>query len=523
MRIASLALLLAVFAALGRAAEPVAPFEDDDPASRSFTVKNPVDAAVLAGLKKHGIAPAHRCSDAVFVRRVYLDTTGTLPEPEAVEAFLADRRPDKRARLVDALLDRPEFADYQALLWCDVLRVKAEFPINLWPNAVQAYHRFIRDALRENRPYDEFARELLTASGSNFRVPAVNFWRAVQGRDPEALAKAVALTFMGSRIETWPAERRAGLAAFFSRVAYKRTLEWKEEIVYPDPSATEPVAAVFPDGTKARIAPDEDPRRVFADWLVSPRNDAFNRAIANRIWCRLMGRGVVHEPDDFRPDNPPSNPRLLDALARSLVESGYDLRALYRLVLGSRTYQQSPIPQSDGPEAEALFAHYVVRPLDAEVLIDALCRITGTHEEYMSAIPEPFTFVPEEERTIDLADGSISSPFLEMFGRPARDTGLWSERNRHPTAGQRLHLLNSRDVQARLTRGPRLLGRLAGARGQPRRAIRILYVTILSRPPTPEEIAAIEGHLRANRADPRRAAVDLAWALINSKEFLYRH
>jgi hypothetical protein len=497
----------------------VRPFEVEG----GFIARNVVDEAVLAALRRKGIEPANRCSDEVFLRRVYVDVIGTLPAPREALAFLQDRRPDKRAKLIDALFQRNEFADYWSLKWCDLLRVKSEFPINLWPNAVQAYHRWMHDVVRRNRPYDRVAREMLTRSGSNFREPAVNFWRAIQSKEPSALAQAVTLTFMGVRSERWPKERRDGLAAFFSRVAFKRTTEWKEEIVFSNPEASGPVRAVFPDGEEVEIAPDQDPRAVFADWLVRPDNPWFTRNIVNRIWAWLMGRGVIHEPDDIRPDNPASNPELLAVLSKELVLSGYDLRHIYRLILNSSTYQQSPIPRSKHPEARALFAHYIVRRLDAEVLIDALCAITGTSEKYWSAVPEPFTFIPEDNRSIALADGTISSPFLEMFGRPARDTGLWSERNNVPTGAQRLHLLNSSDIQRRIERSWKLRAVLQSARRNPRRAVGAVYLLILSRPPTTEEVVAVEQYGRTARLNSKQVADDLVWALINSKEFLYAH
>ena len=241
---------------LATAAEPpiVRPYEGRGGA----VAANPIDERVRSVLRRRDIEPANSCSDEVFVRRVFLDVIGTLPKPPEVRGFLQDKRPDKRATLIDALLEREEFADYWAMKWCDVLRVKAEFPINLWPNAVQAYHRWIRDSIARNKPYDRFARELLTSSGSNFRVPPVNFYRAIQGREPAAIAGAVALTFMGSRLEKWPQDTRSGMEALFSRVAYKKTAEWKEEIVFLDPSPSGPLEAVFPDGAKVVIRPGED-------------------------------------------------------------------------------------------------------------------------------------------------------------------------------------------------------------------------------------------------------------------------
>jgi hypothetical protein len=430
--------------------------------------------------------------------------------------------------LLERLLQREEFADYWAMKWSDLLRVKAEFPINLWPNAAQAYHRWIRTRLKENAPYDRFARELLTASGSNFRVGPVNFYRALQHREPPGIAQAVALVFMGTRAEKWPTNRLYGLAAFFSRLAYKPTGEWKEEIVLFDPRSTNaplagrPQVAVFPDGTTVKLSPDRDPREVFADWLVSPKNPWFARNIVNRVWSWLFGRGIIHEPDDIRLDNPPRNPELLAWLEQDFIAAGYDLKRLYGEILRSTTYQLSSVPKSDRAEAEACFAHYSLRRLEAEVLIDALNQITGTTEKYSSAIPEPFTFLPENQRSIALPDGSITSSFLEMFGRPPRDTGLESERNNRLTAAQRLHLLNSSHIQRKLEQGPGLR-QLARPGASPREANTALYLTVLSRFPTEEELRAAAAYAQSGAVNSRDAFIDLAWALINGAEFLYRH
>ncbi len=220
-------ILMTVLVVAGLAREPVRPFEE--PAD--LTPQCKIDELVFKKLKELGMQPAPLCSDAVFIRRVYLDVIGTLPTAEEAKAFLEDKDPKKRSVLIDRLLERKEFADYWAMKWCDLLRVKSEFPINLWPNAVQAYHRWIRTSIRDNVPYDQFVREMLTASGSNFRVPQVNFYRAVQSREPPAIAQAVALTFMGVRPESWPKERWSGMAGFFTQITYKSTEEWKEEIV----------------------------------------------------------------------------------------------------------------------------------------------------------------------------------------------------------------------------------------------------------------------------------------------------
>ena len=517
-----LALLLAA-ALVGRGAETpvVSPYERD----ASLAPANHIDELVLAALNKRSIEPADVCSDAVFLRRVYIDVIGTLPTPAEVRNFLLDKRADKRAALVDALMQRDEFADYWSLKWCDVLRVKSEFPINLWPEAAQVYHRWIHDAIRDNVPYDQFARALLTSSGSNFRVPPANFYRAVQGRDPGAIADAVALTFMGARSAGWPADQRAGMAAFFSRITYKGTAEWKEEIVCLDPSATTPLKATFPGGETVQVPPQKDPRQVFADWLIEPDNPWFARNAVNRVWAWLMGRGIINEADDIRPDNPPANPELLAYLEKELVDAHYDLRHVYRLILNSRTYQQSSIPRSDSPDAAAQFACYPVRRLDAEVLIDALNWIAGPGqgESYQNTTPEPYTFIPQSQRTIALADGSITSQFLEMFGRQARDTGLESERNNTPSTDQRLQLLNSSLIQQKITRSQRLRGLQRLAAGDRDRMIQGLYVIVLSREPMPEEVAAAQEYFKTPGIGQDQAVGDLAWALINTKEFLYRH
>jgi hypothetical protein len=489
-----------------------------------------IDKLVLARLEELKIEPANLCSDGVFVRRAYLDVIGTLPSAQEAKDFILDRSPDKRRALIDKLLERDEFPDYWAMKWCDLLRVKAEFPINLWPNAAQAYHRWIRANVRDNRPYDQFVRELLTSSGSNFRVGPVNFYRAMQSKDPQTIAQTVALTFMGVRADKWPKANLTNMAAFFSKVGYKYTSQWKEEIVFCDAGRTNgpatncvvPVTAVFPDGTTAHLSADQDPREVFAAWLVDPKNPWFTRNIANRVWAWLMGRGIIHEPDDIRPDNPPSNPELLAYLERELIASHYDLKSLYRLILNSRTYQLSSLPKTEGPESDANFSHYLLRRVDAEVLIDALDEITGTTEQYSSAIPEPFTYIPESHRSISLPDGSISSSFLELFGRPSRDTGLESERNNRPSADQRLHLLNSTHIQRKIDQC-RMVTYLTSTKKTTRELATGMYLGILSRFPTETELQNVEAYFQNGKVKEHDAAVDLAWALVNSTEFLYRH
>jgi hypothetical protein len=336
------------------------------------------------------------------------------------------------------------------------------------------------------------------------------------------------------------------MAMFFRAVRRKRTGEWKEEIIFVDlmgafsagmPSG--PTGGVLPDGTRVVLSPHEDPRRAFADWLIRPDNPWFARNVVNRIWSWLFGIGIIHQPDDIRPDNPPTNPELLALLEQELVESRYDLKHVYRLILNSAAYQRSCIPTTDRPEAETHFAHYPARRLDAEVLIDAICQVTGTSETYMSLIPEPYTFIPRQQRSIALADGSITSPFLELFGRPSRDTGLEAERSNRPTAAQKMHLLNSSHIRNKIeasvkapsgasSRPSRGSGRRSRRQPQSSRAssslstntVSEIYLATLSRFPTRDELTIIEDYAKTAEAKGPDVLIDLKWALINTPEFL---
>lgn len=524
-----------------------------------------IDRLVMAKLAPLGVK-AVICPDAVFVRRAFLDVIGTLPTGAEARAFIEDTKPDKRRALIDTLLQRDEFAVYWAMKWSDLLRIKAEFPINLWPNAAQAYHRWVMTAIEDNMPYDQFARDLLTSSGSNFRVGPVNFYRAMQNREPEGIASTVALTFMGVRTDAWKPEKLACMARFFTQVGYKPTSEWKEEHVFWDPMGTHTLAgniapgkasieeigkpaapaqgvattdapalpatgeAVFPDGKKIKLPEDRDPREVFAEWLITPKNPWFTRSIANRVWSWFLGRGIIHAPDDLRENNPPSNPELLAYLEGELVKSKYNLKHLYRLILNSNTYQASSLLGDTKPEAH--FARYPLRRLEAELIIDAINKITGTTELYTSAIPEPFTYIPQGEPAMSIGDGSITSPFLALFGRSARATGMEEERSNKFIAPQWLHLLNSTQIQKKLESGPGLRD-IINARRTPQKTLDELYLTILSRLPTSAEVelALSYGEPREglNKVGKPRTGKrteewnDIAWALLNSSEFLFRH
>lgn len=560
------------------------------------TPETKIDKIVGKQLSKLGVKTV-LCSDEVFVRRAYLDVIGTLPTAKEAREFIRDQDKNKRVALVNRLLERPEYSDYWAMKWCDILRVKAEFPVNLWPNAAQAYHHWVKVSIRDNKPYNLFVREMLTANGSNFRVGPVNFYRAMQNRTPEGIAATVALTFMGTRVESWKnKDYLPGMSVFFSQISYKPTREWKEEIVYWDPNkefndavkaaeqaaleaaqatnsvskvstnatsksvtntvpqvtpiaaapkvtpaitpvpVVKPVAtnvsrvAIFPDGKKLKKMPqDKDPRDIFADWLINEDNPWFTTILVNRLWGWVMGRGIIHEIDDIRPDNPPSNPKLLDYLKAEFVNSHYDMKHMLRMILTSRTYQSSSIiPKSDTPEkVEVGFGFYPLRRLDAEVLIDAINKVTGTSDLYTSAIPEPFTFIPDNKPAIALPDGSITSSFLELFGRPARATGQANERVNKPLSTQKMHLLNSGHIQRKLESSPiikRILkDNTVKNKDMSKPILEELYLTILSRYPTATELKNVQDYIKTGVVKGNDIWIDVTWALINSEEFLNRH
>ena len=480
------------------------PFPEVQPGGR-------VDELVIAKWKLLGIPPSEVCSDAEFLRRVSIDLTGTLPKPDEVRRFLASRNPQRRAKLIDKLLASEEFADFWAMKWCDLFRVKSEFPNTLWPNAVQAYHRWVRMSIAGNKPYDQFVRELLTATGSNFREPPSNFYRAFLKKDPQNVAEVAALTFMGARIgcarchghptENWTTDDNLGVSAFFAQVKYKATMEWKEEIVYLDPKQVmrkpktgEVIKPKLPGGQVVELDGAEDARARFAQWLTATDNPWFARNIVNRTWFWLLGRGIVHEPDDLRPTNPPENPQLLDYLAQELVSHQYDLKHIYRLILNSRPYQLSSRTNQWNRDDAAHFSHYYVKRLGAETLLDAIGQVTDRWDTYRSIIPEPFVVLPPSFRATHLSDGSVSVPFLELFGRPPRDTAFESDRDLELYLRQTLHLLNSTDVQTKVATSPWLVKVVKEATDESK-IIEGIYLATVSRYPSDAEKAKAASYL----------------------------
>jgi len=402
-----------------------------------------------------------RARDFLVCRRLHLDVCGRLPTREETESFVSSTASDKISELIDRLLASDSFADYWSMRYCDILRVKSEFPVNLWPNAVYVYHRRIRSSVATDEPWDVFARALLGGRGSNFRVPEANFLRAAARRTPEGLSEAAATTFLLK-----PSERHA---RYFSRVAWKPTREWKEEIVY------------LKDGSE-----DETPEAFAALLTNGELRDRFIASHAARIHWWIYG-------------SMPSEDRLC-AWKAALEHAELRLKPFLREILHRPEYLAGPIR-----------GKFPAKRLDAEVLDDALCDLTGSRRNFVSIAPEPFTYLPKARRSVLIEDGSISSPFLLLFGRPARDTGLLDERKNDITAKQRLYLFNSGKLNGALAQ------MLGGERYKKmRRSERIddLYLRFLSRPPSPDEQRLID----RGRLDLR----DLAWLLMNSREFLYR-
>ncbi|OGV55264.1 MAG: hypothetical protein A2017_09545 [Lentisphaerae bacterium GWF2_44_16] len=496
----------------------------------SFKINNKVDEIVIKEFRKRDIPPSPTCTDEVFIRRVYLDTGGILPSPQDVRNFLADKSPEKRKKLVDKLLSSMDFADYQALKWSDILRIKAEFPSNLWPQAAQVYHRWLRESIFRNKPYNKFVYELLTSNGSNFQVPPVNFYRAFQERKPDEIAENIALVFMGIRLDRapWTEKQLSGMAAFFTKIGYKNTFEWKEEIVYfnpeakADPKLNLPLKPVPLNGKPLDIPQDKDPRIVFADWLIAPANPWFAKCAVNRVWYWLLDRGIVNPSDDMRPDNPPWSPELLAFLEKELVSHNYDLKHIYRLILNSNTYQLSSMSNEWNVSDENGFSRYRIRRVDAETLIDIICQITAVPEKYTSGIPEPYTFLPSSIRAVKIPDGSISSSFLDMFGRSPRNTSFEAEKTLSPSLLQALHIFNSGHIQRKLDQGPVIKGIISDKKGDDYK-IEALYLLILSRYPTAGERKIAEDYIKAPNTKPYDAMNDLAWALLNTKEFILKH
>ena len=489
-----------------------------------------VDEYIIAKQRRMQVQPAAPASDEVFLRRVYLDTIGTLPNAAEARRFLDSREPRKRALLIDELLARDEYALFWALKWAEIMR-GSETTISR--RGVFSFHRYLVQQFQADRPFDEFARETLTSLGNTLHRPPASFFRVA--RNPEDMAEAASQLFLGVRIgcakchnhpfESITQDDYYGLAACFARVKFKGKQFGRDgEVVYLDRRGevrhprtnTNMVPALFGQ-VQSDLAPGEDRRVRLARWLTSPENPWFARSTVNRMWFHLFGRGIVEPVDDFRATNPPSHPELLDALAAEFVRGGYRFRPVLRTILNSRTYQtgyQAP-PQSDRAAGmEQYFGQSQVRMLTGEQLLDAISQATG--------VPARFPGYPAGTRAIELAEGAIDHPFLQAFSRPVRDVTCECARDSDPSVSQVIHLLNNPEI-LRAFRHPS--GRLAGwitAKHTDAEIIELLYLSTLSRRPTPAEQQLLAAHLA--RADNRAEGLaDVQHALINSHEFLLRH
>ena len=498
---------------------------------------NFIDEAILRKLQELNIEPSPLSSDSEFIRRVFLDAAGILPEPDEVRAFLADGRPDKRARLIDALIERPEFVDYWAYKWSDLLLVSSR---SLQSNAMWAYYNWIRASVAVDKPWDQMAREILTASGNALSNGAANYY--VLHKNPIDVTENVAVTFMGFSItcarchnhplERWTQKDYYQMANLFSRVGIKNGSERGDIIVYPvgtgeinHPRLNAPLPPRPLDGQPLALDSPQDRRQYFADWLVSPDNPFFARALVNRVWKNFMGRGLVEAVDDIRDANPPSNPELLAALTRDFVEHRFDVKQLARTIMTSSTYQLTSKPTATNAGDLKYHSHYMARRLPAEVMLDAIGQVTGVREEF-PGFPG--------RRALQLPDASVESYFLTTFGRPPRVTAADSERQQEPSMTQALHVINGDTINRKLRATHGLIQSLMASGADNRTAVERLYLTALSRRPTDEELRSLtkvmDETLARDEANPdsaagprRRILEDLAWAILTGTEFLFNH
>lgn len=485
--------------------------------AQSFAGVGSIDQLVGDELGRAGITPSEQCSDEVFVRRTYLALAGQLPTIDECSSFLSDKSSTKRDALINTLLKSERFVDVLVLKWGDLLKVKSEFPSNIWPNGVQAYNRWIREQMRANRAYNEFVEDLLTSTGSNFRSPAANFYRAFVQRTPEAIADNVELLFLGYR------KAQPDAAEFFSQIKYKSTGEWKEEIVFVDLD-TEVVhrEVKMSDGRRVTLQSGVDLRAIYARWLTSKENKQFADAMANRVWFWLFGRGIVNEPDDFRADNPPSNVALLNYLSSRFVELNYDVRALITEIVKSETFQRSSLSTAENRDKGLnLFAYYPTTRLTAEQIIDGISRLTGVNDRYVSRVPEPYSYYPADLCSSQIGDATVSSPQLDLFGRPSRDNSLESGRTNIMNGKQTLYILNSNTVIAKID-DSKLIEKMVSECSSRDEVIERVYLMLLSRYPTAKELETVRG-IFASESGDIAVARSLIWAIINTSEFLFNH
>ena len=448
-----------------------------------------------------------RCSDEVFLRRAYLTVTGALPTPQQAVEFIEDQSSNKREVLIDKLLESELGLKYMQMRWGDILRIKSEFPSNLWPNGVQAYNRWIYEQLMNNVPYDKMVRSLLLSMGSNFRSPAANFYRGFQTRNSKNIYDNINLLFLGNR------ECYDNGNICFSQIKYKSTKEWKEEIIYLDIHKRAPYNQIeLGDDTNFYLRQDSDWREPYVMWLTSPKNRRFAEVMVNRMWFWVFGKGIVHEPDDWRDDNPPSDPELLKELTDYFLAQNFDMRAMMKRILLSDKFNSKAAPEGD----------YIPQRLPAEVIVDAMASVTNIWSTYTSRVPEPFTFYPPRTRSTHLGDATVSSSELELFGKVSRDVSLESQRNNAITSRQLLYLMNSSALENRIRKSPTLQKIYIQSANIKQLADNITLLT-LSRRATAAEVEMYRQYMEQNQLPMMEVAVDIMWMQINSNEFLYNH
>jgi hypothetical protein len=490
--------------------------------------RNFIDDLVLAKLETLNVPPSPAAGDAEFLRRAHIDTIGVLPTVAEVRAFLSDASPDKRDKLIESLLSRPEFVDYWAYKWSDLLLVNSE---KLRPAAMWSYYHWIRNNVAANTPWNTFARQLVTATGSTLENGAANFF--VLHQDPPELAETVSVAFLGMSIncakchnhplEKWTNDQYYGMANLFSRVRSKEAEGDGNRVVYPVTSGewiqprTGKAQVPRPlDGQPLAFDAEADRRVHLADWLVSPDNPYFSRAITNRVWANFFGVGLVESVDDLRLTNPPSNAALFAAAARYLVDQKYDLKALMRAILQSATYARSSQPLAENAADQRFYSRYYPRRMMAEVLLDALAQVTSA--------PTNFGDYAPGTRAIQLPDVNVNSYFLRTFGRPLRAITCECERTAEPSMVQVLHISNGDTINQKLQAKGNRLDEMLGSGMSQETIVEEAYLAALSRLPTDAEKSQLLAVLaEAGPADKRAALEDLFWSILSSKEFLFNH
>lgn len=488
---------------------------------------NYIDALVAAKLKKLRIAPSGVCTDEIFLRRVYLDIVGVPPTVAEYERFMASPAPDKRAKLVDELLGRKEFAEIWVSKWAELLQIRSNINGQVNYKAMFLYYNWLVEKLSKNTPMDEMVQELLGANGGTFKNPPTNFYQNTT--DTLALTENVAQVFMGMRIQCaqchnhpfdrWTQNDYYGFAAFFAQIGRKQSDDYRETIVFNSgggevahPVGGRVMKPKYLGGEEPDVA-GKDRRIVLAKWLASPQNPWFATSFANRVWAHFTGVGIVEPVDDFRVSNPASNPELLEELGKRFTASKYDLKQLVRDICNSRTYQRSTQRNPTNEQDERNFAHAQIRRIKAESLLDAIGSVTDTKEKFQG--------LPLGARAVQIADGGSSTYFLTTFGRATRETVCSCEVKMEPTLSQALHLLNGDTVNAKIQQGG-LIPKLLASKKYPEERIMELYVRSLTRRPTREELDKLSP-LIAEGTNQTQALGDIFWALLNSREFLFNH